>query len=89
MSDAEVWLSIALGVFIAVIYPVLYRYIRKEFPPTAGLIPSWLKDQVKKYAALAVFSMLTAFIVLSLYRTNGSAWRRSPSICSLQISQVP
>ena len=47
MSDAEVWLSIALGVFIAVIYPVLYRYIRKEFPPTAGLIPSWLKDQVK------------------------------------------
>ncbi len=70
MSDTELWLSIALGVFAAVVYPVLYRYIRKEFPPTAGLLSPWMKEQFKKYGALFAFSLLTAFIVLSVYRSG-------------------
>lgn len=69
MSDIELWLSIALGVFVAVLYPVLYRYIRKEFPATAGLVSPWVKEVFKKYGALFVFSLLTAFIVLGLYRS--------------------
>jgi hypothetical protein len=70
VSDVETWLSIALGVFIAVIYPVLYRYVRKEFPPTAGIISPWVKEVLKKYGALFLFSLLTAFIVFGFYRTN-------------------
>ncbi len=65
MSNIELWLSIALGVFVAVVYPVLYRYIRRE----AGLVSPWVKEQFKKYGALFAFSLTTAFIVLSLYRS--------------------
>jgi hypothetical protein len=70
VSDVQTWLSIALGVFIAVIYPVLYRYIRKEFPPTAAIISPWVKEVTKKYGALFVFSLLSAFVVFGLYRSN-------------------
>jgi hypothetical protein len=70
MSDLQVWLSIALGVLVAVLYPVLYRYIRKEFPATARLIPPWVKPLLMKYGALFAFSLITAFVVLGLYRTQ-------------------
>jgi hypothetical protein len=70
MSDAATWLSIALGVFVAVVYPVLFRYIRKEFPATAAVISPWVKEAFKKYGALFLFSLLTAFIVFSVYRAN-------------------
>jgi hypothetical protein len=70
VSDVGTWLAIALGVFIAVIYPVLYRYIRKEFPPTAAIISPWAKQVLKKYGALFLFSLLTAFIVLGFYRST-------------------
>lgn len=69
MSDIQLWLSIALGVLVAVLYPVLYRYIRKEFPATEGLVSPWVKEVFRKYGALFVFSLLTAFIVLGLYRS--------------------
>jgi len=68
MSEIEVFSSIAIGVFIAVAYPPLFRYVRKEFPPTAGLLSPWVKEILKKYGALFVFSLLTALIVLALYR---------------------
>ena len=69
MSDTQAWLAIALGVFVAVLYPILYRYIRKEFPVTAGLVPPWVNQVSKKYGGLFVFSLMTAFIVLGLYRS--------------------
>jgi hypothetical protein len=65
VSDVQLWLlSISLGVLIAVIYPVLYRYILQEFPPTAAIISPWVKQVLKKYGALFVFSLSTAFVVL-------------------------
>jgi hypothetical protein len=70
VSDFEVWLSIALGVFVAVLYPVLYRYIKGEFPTTAGVFSPWVKGILIKYGALFAFSLATAFIVLGIYRSN-------------------
>ena len=70
MSDVQLWLSIALGVLVAVIYPVLYRYILQEFPPTAAIVSPWLKQLLKKYGSLFVFSLITAFVVLGLYRST-------------------
>jgi hypothetical protein len=66
MSDFATVLAIALGVFIAVVYPILYGYIKGQFPPTAGRLPAW----VPKYAVLFVFSLVTALIVLALYRSQ-------------------
>jgi hypothetical protein len=70
VSDVQLWLSIALGVLIAVVYPVLYRYILQEFPPTAGIVSPWAKQLFKKYGALSIFSLITAFVVLGLYRST-------------------
>jgi len=59
-------LSIALGVVIAVVYPILMGYVRGVFTATAGM-PPWFK----KYSALLVFSLLTGLIVLAIYeQTN-------------------
>ncbi len=67
MADWLVFLTVALGVFVAVLYPVLYGYIKNEFPPRGkpGL-PPWLK----KYAALFAFSLVTALIVLAAYKST-------------------
>ena len=70
MSDVLLWLSITVGVLIAVIYPVLYRYILREFPPTAAILSPWVKQSLKKYGALFAFSLITAFVVLGLYRST-------------------
>ncbi len=61
----EAFLGIALGVLIAVLYPVIRGYVKKEFGPTAkpGL-PPW----VKKYAALLVFCLVSALIVLAAFK---------------------
>jgi protein-S-isoprenylcysteine O-methyltransferase Ste14 len=59
--------GVALGVALAVVYPVLKGYIKKQFPPVAALsLPPW----VKKYTALLVFSLITALILLAVYRAN-------------------
>ncbi|RZT13659.1 hypothetical protein EV649_6855 [Kribbella sp. VKM Ac-2569] len=60
------FLGITLGVLIAVVYPVLRGYIRKEFGPVAvpGL-PPW----VKKYAALFAFCAASALIVLAVFKS--------------------
>ncbi len=69
MADVWMLLGVALGVFIAVLYPGLYGYIRKEFPAEQGpYIPQWMKEHAKKYGALFAFSLITALIVLSFYR---------------------
>jgi hypothetical protein len=70
VSDVQLWLSITVGVLIAVIYPVLYRYILREFPPTAAIVSPWVKQLFKKYGALFAFSLITAFVVLALYRST-------------------
>lgn len=69
MSDINFILAVALGVAIAVVYPTLYRYIRKQFPPQAGIFPSWLKSALMKYGALFAFSVVTAVILVGTYRT--------------------
>ena len=66
MSETLTYLTVALGVFIAVIYPLIRGYITKEFPATAGALPPW----VKKYAMLFLFSLVTALIVLAVYRSS-------------------
>lgn len=65
MSDVEAYLAVALAVVVAIVYPVLGGVVTKAFPPTAGL-PPWMK----KYGALLLFSLVTALIVLALYRNS-------------------
>src|SRR4051812_36414877 len=67
MDDLAAFLGIAAGVLVAVVYPVLKGYIQKEFVPTAALrLPPW----VKRYAALFLFCLTTALVVLAVYRST-------------------
>jgi len=70
MSDVTFVLEVALGVAIAVVYPTLYRRIRKQFPAEAGIVPSWAMKALKKYGALFGFSIVAAIIVVAIYRTS-------------------
>lgn len=66
MDDLAAFFGIALGVAVSVVYPVVKGYVQQQYGPTAAKeLPPW----VKKYAALAAFSMLTAFIVLAVVKT--------------------
>ena len=59
MTDMSTYWTIALGVFLAVLYPVLLGLVRKAFPPTgAPGLPPW----VTKYGLLLIFSLVTAFL---------------------------
>lgn len=59
------FLGIALGVLLAVLYPVLKGYITDEFSTKARGLPAW----VPKYAALVAFCLITATIVLAGFRS--------------------
>ncbi|MFJ5993142.1 hypothetical protein [Lentzea sp. NPDC092896] len=71
MSNIELVAAVALGVAIAVVCPTLYRYVRKQFPPEAdgALLPTWMTAALTKYGALFVFSLLTAVVLIGVYRT--------------------
>jgi protein-S-isoprenylcysteine O-methyltransferase Ste14 len=67
MDEMSTFGSIALGVLVAVVYPVLLGFVRNAFPATAERgLPPW----VKKYGGLLLFSLVTAFIVLGVFRTR-------------------
>lgn len=67
MDDLAAYAGLALGVVVAVAYPVLRGFIRKEFPPVAGTrLPPW----VRRYGALLIFSLMTAFILLAVYKAG-------------------
>ncbi|MEV6236617.1 hypothetical protein [Lentzea sp. NPDC051838] len=71
MSTLELIAAVALGVAIAVVYPTLYRYVRKQFPAEAdgALLPTWMTAALKKYGALFIFSLVTAVVLIGIYRT--------------------
>jgi hypothetical protein len=48
MTDAQSYLFVSLGVLIAVVLPVLVRFIKQQFPPNDRALPSW----AKKYGGL-------------------------------------
>jgi hypothetical protein len=65
MDDARPFFGIALGVLIAVIYPVLKGFVQKQFGPTAAPgLPSW----AIRYGALFAFCLASALIVLAAFR---------------------
>lgn len=69
MPDINEYVWIVVGVFVAVIHPVLLGLIRKDFPPvTKGTMPPWLK----KYGGLFLFCALTGVIVLAIYKSTAT-----------------
>lgn len=66
MGDIAAYFYIGLGVFSAVLYPILVGLYKRKFPTTAKGIPPW----VTKYAVLLVFCAATAFFVLVIYRAS-------------------
>jgi branched-subunit amino acid transport protein len=60
--------GLVAGILIAVLYPVIRGYIKKEFPVgVAGVkLPPW----VKRYLALFAFALLTSFIILVVYKSS-------------------
>ena len=61
MNDWSPFWWVACGVTVAVIFPVLSGFVRKEFKATAAIgLPPW----VKRYGALLLFSLITALICL-------------------------
>jgi hypothetical protein len=68
MNDALTYGWVSLGVLVAVIFPVLSGFIRKEFPVTAAVgLPPW----VKKYATLFIFSLVAAFGAAHSFKRSG------------------
>lgn len=66
MSDVLPFMWITVGVVLAVLWPVLRGLITREFPPTAAArVPPW----VRRYSLLAVFSAMTALILLAIFRS--------------------
>jgi hypothetical protein len=67
MGDVAAFFGIALGVLIAVVYPIVKGYVQDVYGATAAPgLPPW----VKKYAILLVFCLLTALVVLAVYRST-------------------
>jgi hypothetical protein len=66
MSDLTAYLFVVLGVFVAVLLPVLSAYIRKEFPATGAIgLPPWLK----RYLLLFVFSLVVGLVSLAIWKS--------------------
>jgi hypothetical protein len=59
-------LGVALGVAISIVLPVLRGYIQRDFVTIKGTLPPW----VKKYGRLALFSVITALIILAIYEST-------------------
>lgn len=66
MSDIVPLFGVALGVLVAVLYPVIKGYVQKEFVATAA--PEFFPPWAKKYLALGIFCLLTGLIILAGYR---------------------
>lgn len=67
MNDLGPFAWVSVGVIVAVIFPVLSGFVRKEFKPTAAVgLPPW----AKKYGALLLFSLITALICLAGWRST-------------------
>ena len=59
--DISVVLWVAFGSIVAVVFPVLKAYVKGQFKAVG--MPKWLK----KYAALGLFGIISAVIVLAVY----------------------
>jgi hypothetical protein len=57
--------GVAAGVAISIIFPVFRAYLKQEFVAVAGM-PPW----AKKYGALAIFSFITALLILAIYEAT-------------------
>jgi hypothetical protein len=66
MSPIVAYLWVALGVFVAVIFPLLRAAIGPKPMGVLGGIPPWLK----KYLLILAFSLVTAIIVLAIYLSS-------------------
>jgi hypothetical protein len=71
MQPFQAYLWVVVGVFVAVVFPILRAVITPKPPgvKVAG-IPPWLK----KYGLIFIFSLVTAVIVFAIYlSTNKDA----------------
>jgi hypothetical protein len=67
MTDWMAFVWVAAGVAAAVVLPFLAELVRNEFPTTAGImIPPW----VRTFGILFIFSLVTAFIALAIWRSQ-------------------
>ncbi|MEU4289324.1 hypothetical protein AB0E63_13975 [Kribbella sp. NPDC026596] len=65
MGDVGAFLGIALGVLIAVVFPVLKGFVQGQFGAIAAPgLPPW----AKKYAGLFAFCLVSALIVLAVFK---------------------
>ena len=55
------------------VYPTVYGLVRKHFPQEARAMPSWLKSALKKYGILFFFCIITAIVVVAVYRQSSEA----------------
>jgi hypothetical protein len=70
MSDVAGFLWVVLGVSVAVLFPVVRGFIKKEFPPTAG--SAGLPPGVRRYGGLLLFSVVTGLVVFAIYKSQVS-----------------
>jgi hypothetical protein len=60
MNDITTFIWIAVGVFVAIVYPLLWGYFRKAWPQRAAPgLPEW----VTKYGVLLVLGLVGGFII--------------------------
>ena len=64
-EDVLAYVGLTLGVIIAVLYPVLWGHFRQVWPAQAA---PGLPDWARKYLLLLAFSLVTAFVLLVIFR---------------------
>ena len=66
-ADVQSYFWIALGVLVAVVFPILRAYVTNEYGKIAGPgIPVWLKT----YLGLFAFCLVTALICLAGWKSQ-------------------
>ena len=63
----QYWFCV-LGILISIILPILRQFLPKPIALTSG-IPAW-----KRYAAIGLFSLITAVVVVAFGRAEVSKW---------------
>jgi hypothetical protein len=70
LDDLPAILLIALGVVIALVWPVLYNAVRKVFPKTAaGGLSQPLKDALVKTGIVSAFALVTAIAIYAVAKS--------------------
>jgi hypothetical protein len=75
MTFALAYLTVALGIVISVVLPILRQFLPK--PPIIGGVAAvdQTRTVVKQYLVLGIFSLLTALVIMAFASSLLDTWK--------------